>query len=113
MGRRMGLATLAVLRAVASGRRYGFEIMDVTDQPSGTVYPALSRLEDLGYVRSRWEDAARAHAEKRPPRRYYQITGSGEEALEEALAWLQASETGTAGSLPREEELTPEGSTEG
>ena len=38
---------LFVLQALAQGYRFGFDIMDVTRLPSGTVYPALRRLETL------------------------------------------------------------------
>jgi DNA-binding PadR family transcriptional regulator len=79
-----------VLHAIATGVRYGFDIMDRTDLPSGTVYPALSRLERDGFVRSHWEDPVKAHGDRRPPRRYYRITPHGERALEEALARFQA-----------------------
>ncbi len=60
--------------------------------PSGTVYPALNRLERNGFLKSRWETAAVAHGEKRPPRRYYRITASGAEALDEALSLLKRLE---------------------
>ncbi len=66
--------------------------MDATGLPSGTVYPALSRLERSGHLRSRWEDAELAHREKRPPRRYYTITASGAEALDESLSLLRSLE---------------------
>jgi PadR family transcriptional regulator, regulatory protein PadR len=84
--RPMGYATLHVLQAIASGYVYGFDVMDATGLPSGTVYPILSKLEDSGFVKSRWEDARAAHLEKRPPRRSYEITGSGREALNETVA---------------------------
>ena len=47
MGRLFSLtyATASVLLAVRSGQRYGFEIMDATGLPDGTVYPILRRLE--------------------------------------------------------------------
>jgi DNA-binding MarR family transcriptional regulator len=51
-GRPLSYAAVSVLHAVASGVRYGFDIMDRTALPSGTVYPALSRLERDGYVRT-------------------------------------------------------------
>jgi PadR family transcriptional regulator PadR len=41
----------------------------------GTLYKALSRLEDFGLLTSRWEDAA--VAEGRPRRRLYELTGEG------------------------------------
>ena len=72
---------VAVLKAIADGTRYGFDIMDATGLPSGTVYPVLGRLERQKLVRSRWEAASRAHREKRPARRYYEATAAGARAL--------------------------------
>jgi DNA-binding PadR family transcriptional regulator len=74
-----------VLHALARGHRYGFDLVEQTGLTSGTVYPALERLERLDLARSRWEDAAIAHAEKRPPRRYFEITGEGKAELVSAL----------------------------
>jgi len=83
--RPLGYATLQILQAIAAGYVYGFDIMDVTGLPSGTVYPILSKLEDSGLVKSRWEDARIAKREKRPARRTYVITGDGREAVRETL----------------------------
>ena len=77
----LSLAAIAVLSAVSRSVRYGFDIMDATELPSGTVYPVLGRLERDGYVRSKWEAQSVAQREKRPPRRYYEITASGSRAL--------------------------------
>jgi PadR family transcriptional regulator PadR len=77
----LSLSALAVLGAVSRNVRYGFDIMDATELPSGTVYPVLGRLERDGYVRSKLESQAVAQREKRPPRRYYEITASGSRAL--------------------------------
>ena len=84
--KRLGLGTIAILQALEGNRRFGFDIMDQTGLTSGTVYPALERLEELGYVRSRWEDEALAHKEARPARRYFEITAQGSRALVEGLA---------------------------
>ena len=89
MPRSAGLAALRVLQAVASGLEYGFDIIEATGLPSGTVYPALSRHERDGYVRSFWEDPVKAHRERRPPRRYYRLTPPGQRALQQALADLR------------------------
>jgi DNA-binding PadR family transcriptional regulator len=88
--RRLSLTTVGVLQAVASGFEYGFDVIDATGLPSGTVYPALGRLERDGYVRSAWEDEAAAHAEGRPARRYYRVTASGQRALAEAREQVRA-----------------------
>jgi PadR family transcriptional regulator len=88
MPKGMGLAALRVLQAIAAGAEYGFDIIDVTRLPSGTVYPALSRHERDGYVKSSWEDAGKARRDGRPARRYYRITAEGRRAVEAALADL-------------------------
>ena len=82
---RLGLGTVAILQALERGRRFGFDIMDATGLTSGTVYPALERLEELGHVRSKWENEAAAHREGRPARRYFEITAAGGRALTESL----------------------------
>ena len=90
MPRSISYAAASVLHAVGAGVRYGFDIMDRTRLPSGTVYPALSRLERDGLVKSHWEDLKKAHGDRRPPRRYYRITPQGERALAEALERFHA-----------------------
>ena len=88
MGKGLGLAALKVLQAIAGGCEYGFDIIDATGLASGTVYPALSRHERDGLVRSSWEDSAKAFKDGRPPRRYYAITAEGRRAIDAALADL-------------------------
>jgi PadR family transcriptional regulator len=83
--RYLSVAALSVLQAVANRFEYGFDIIDATGLPSGTVYPALSRFERDGYVKSAWEDERRAHREGRPARRYYRITAVGTRVLNETL----------------------------
>lgn len=81
---RMTYLTGVVLEAIAAGHRYGFDIMDATGIPDGTVYPALRRLERAGMLEAHWEDDAVAAEGQRPPRRYYRLTPEGAEALERA-----------------------------
>ena len=84
--------TALVLQALARGFHYGFDIMDATGLPSGTVYPILRRLDREGLLTSAWEKAATAQREQRPPRRYYDITPPGEEMLRDATARFRALE---------------------
>jgi DNA-binding PadR family transcriptional regulator len=77
--------TAAVLLAIRHGHRYGFDVMDATGLPDGTVYPILRRLERRGVLEAKWENEAKARAENRPPRRYYRLTPQGEESLAEVL----------------------------
>jgi len=83
---RLTYLTGVVLHAIASGHRYGFDIMDATGIPDGTVYPALRRLEAAGLLDARWEDAEAAAALSRPPRKYYRLSADGVVAYETALA---------------------------
>jgi len=71
-----------ILHAIAVGYRYGFSIMESTGLPSGTVYPALRRLEAEGLIRSQWEAEAIAEKEQRPPRKYYKTTAAARPVLE-------------------------------
>lgn len=81
---RITYPTAIVLLAVSRGFRHGFDIIDASGLKSGTVYPILRRLEDAGMVRARWEPVTNARDAGRPPRRYYQLTGAGTEALASA-----------------------------
>jgi PadR family transcriptional regulator PadR len=83
-------ATTAVLHAIADGTRHGFEIMAATGLPSGTVYPILDRLNRDRLVRARWESAALAQRDKRPPRRYYEINAAGRRVLAHAVEYYRA-----------------------
>ena len=72
-----------ILRAIAAGPVYvyGFRVMEITNLASGTVYPAMRRLERDGLVQSHWEQQSIADAEQRPPRKYYTLTPSGRAIL--------------------------------
>lgn len=78
--------TAAVLLAIRAGHRYGFDLMDATGLPNGTVYPLLRRLERRGVLEGAWEQGEAAKAEQRPPRRYYRLTVQGEAFMGEIAA---------------------------
>jgi PadR family transcriptional regulator, regulatory protein PadR len=81
---RLTYPTALVLQALLDGHHHGFDIMEATGLPSGTVYPILRRLDAEGCVRSRWEKHAVAQKEQRPPRRYYELTTGGRRMAGEA-----------------------------
>ena len=56
-----------ILQAIHAGQIYGFSVMQMTGLPSGTVYPAMRRLERDGLIVSKWEQQSIADAEQRPP----------------------------------------------
>jgi DNA-binding PadR family transcriptional regulator len=82
---RLSRAAVAVLHALAHGHRHGFDIIATSGLTSATVYPTLGKLEELGLVTSTWESAVAARAEKRPPRRNYDLRPAGRRALAEEL----------------------------
>lgn len=73
-----------ILQAIEAGHVYGLSIIDATGLPSGTVYPALRRLQRDALVQSFWEAQKSAVAEQRPLRKYYKLTRSGNARLESA-----------------------------
>ncbi len=72
-----------LLAALEPGPLHGYGVLERLrtgsdgriDLPTGTVYPALHRLERAGLVRSRWSDASGRR------RRSYELTADGVEAL--------------------------------
>lgn len=90
----MTLATQAVLRVMLddpSASRYGFDIAREAGMATGSLYPILARLEQIGWLESYWEDQT-PETEGRPRRRYYRLTDDGavaaHSALQEALRRL-------------------------
>ncbi|MFF3614839.1 PadR family transcriptional regulator [Streptomyces sp. NPDC002580] len=86
---RMTLQTQLVLRALLvdpARQRYGLELCESAGLSSGTIYPILARLEQAGWVDSRWEDPSVHEEGGRPRRRFYRMTEDGAEAARLALA---------------------------
>ncbi len=77
---RLSHTAALILKALSLGHGFGLEIMDITGLPSGTVYPALRRLERDRLVESKWEPDTEATAAGRPARRYYEVTAAGKAA---------------------------------
>ena len=80
---RLSHTSALILQTISHGYRYGFDIMDVTGLPSGTVYPALRRLERDQLIQSKWE--SEALVKDRPPRKNYRVTRLGSDALAGAV----------------------------
>jgi len=88
-----GTLGLLILKALAAGERHGYGIVrwiqDVTGEvvviEEGSLYPALRRLEDRGFVESRW-----GLSENNRRARYYAITGAGRQHLHaDASTWMR------------------------
>ena len=79
---RLSHTAAMILQAIHCGYIYGYNLMETTGLPSGTVYPALRRLERDGLIRSQRERQSIADAEQRPARKYYKLTPAGNTALQ-------------------------------
>lgn len=82
-----GSVQLLLLAMLVKGDKYGLEITKELrelsggyfDLKEGTLYPALRRLEQRGFVESHWVEK-----ESGMPRKYYKLTGKGLTAFREA-----------------------------
>ena len=84
---RMTLQTLKVLKVLLDRptmQQYGLQISKRTGLAVGSLYPILGRLERAGWLDSEWERSD-VHAEGRPRRRYYRLTGDGAERARQAI----------------------------
>lgn len=63
---------------------YGLQLASEAALKSGSVYVVLARLEQAGWLSSRWEEINPA-VEGRPRRRLYKLTGEGLRAATQAM----------------------------
>jgi PadR family transcriptional regulator PadR len=85
-----GFLDLCLLALLSKGADYGFGLAQRLAQaglgevPGGTLYPALLRLEQQGWVSATW-----AASETGPRRKYYALTPEGSAVLErDAAGWV-------------------------
>ena len=103
-GPRMTLPTQLVLRALLedpSQEFYGLQVCARAGLPSGTIHPILARLENWGWLESRWEAADTALEDGRPRRRYYRLNPDGAERARLALAKATVPLSNLPGLQPR------------
>jgi len=83
-----------LLAVLESGPRHGYAVMEAlrvrsdgqVDLPTGTVYPALHRLERAGLIRATWSEGGGRR------RRVYELTPAGRRALDtERMTWREFS----------------------
>ena len=92
-----GTLSLLVLRTLASNKRlHGYAITthiqrvstDLLRVEEGSLYPALHRMEQLGWLRSEW-----GMTEKKREARFYSLTARGQKQLEqEQESWNRLTE---------------------
>lgn len=74
--------------AAADSPVWGKQIIHLTELQSGSVYPALARLERARWVESYWEKPGAGLG--RPARHYYKITKKGRFRLKDEIERLEA-----------------------
>ena len=86
MRRTHALIQMAIaLLDVPTGRHWGYQLSKASGVRSGVLYPILTRMVQEGWLTTRWEDPSTIE-ERRPPRRYYELTNQGRLALGGVLA---------------------------
>jgi transcriptional regulator len=90
-----GTLDLLILKTIASGPAHGWGIAkrilqrsgDVLSVGQGSLYPALHRLEQQGWVTAEWKDSDLGRSAK-----YYSLTREGKKRLEHELkSWKRLS----------------------
>jgi PadR family transcriptional regulator PadR len=76
---------LQVFLSDPDATRWGYELLKLSGVKRSTLYPALTRLEDAGWIEGKWENVDE-EAEGRPARRYYRLTLEGSRCADEAVA---------------------------
>jgi PadR family transcriptional regulator PadR len=79
---RKGILEFCILSILNNHEAYPSEILDQLKQAKlivveGTLYPLLTRLENIELLTYRWEESTSG-----PPRKYYSITEDGKSTLE-------------------------------
>ncbi|MEV0364872.1 helix-turn-helix transcriptional regulator [Nocardia fusca] len=64
------------LLAEPDARHWGYDLGRRSGIRSGVLYPILARMLREGWLTDGWEDPA-TRTERRPPRRYYELTEHG------------------------------------
>ncbi|WP_078544987.1 PadR family transcriptional regulator [Litchfieldia alkalitelluris] len=88
-----GSTSLILLQLLTEKDMYGYEIVKEMEKRSGhvlqvkegTLYPALHKLEKQEYIESYW-----CETEKGPARKYYKITNTGKEILQQKTSEWQS-----------------------
>jgi PadR family transcriptional regulator PadR len=81
-----GTLDMLVLRTLVLGPAHGHQIAkhiqrttdDLLQVEHGSLYPALHRLEDRGWLEARWEPAAK---DSKREFKYYRLTPAGQKQL--------------------------------
>jgi transcriptional regulator len=103
-----GTLALMVLKTLESmGPQHGYGLARRIEQTSGdllqlnygTLYPALLKLEQEGYIRSHW-----GNSENNRRAKFYELTKAGQRQVRKAAAqWEQATEILSRFLTPAEE----------
>jgi transcriptional regulator len=92
------LATLGELHGYGIARRIEQVSGDLLELNQGTIYPALLKLEQMGWIRTRWSTSENNRRAK-----YYSITRTGRKQLAiEEEEWRRTSAIVTRFLAPAE-----------
>ncbi|KAA3436693.1 PadR family transcriptional regulator [Rufibacter hautae] len=93
---RKGILEYCILEIIARGEAYASDMLEELTAAKmivveGTLYPLLTRLKNAGLLDYSWVESTSG-----PPRKYYKLTATGTEFLEQLrLTWLELVDSTT------------------
>ncbi|KAA9327199.1 PadR family transcriptional regulator [Hymenobacter busanensis] len=91
---RKGILEFCILEIIARGEVYASDMLEELTAArmlvvDGTLYPLLTRLKNAGLLDYTWKESSSG-----PPRKYYTLTGIGQEFLHELrLTWEEIEDS--------------------
>jgi PadR family transcriptional regulator PadR len=97
-----GTLDMLILKAISLGPLHGYGVLlriqqmskDVLTIQQGSLYPALYRLEDQGFITSTWGES-----ENKRRAKFYRLTVTGRRRLQKEAAYWDRLSTAIAGIM--------------
>lgn len=85
---RIDIESAILMKSIDAGHNYALDLRRMTGMGMMKVYRKLDRLEKAGFIKSTWKEQGPL-PERRGPRTYYEVTGSGRQALKTVVKQSQ------------------------
>lgn len=91
---RKGILEFCIMHIISRGEVYASDMLDELTSAKimvveGTLYPLLTRLKNSGLLDYKWVESSSG-----PPRKYYILTDTGKQFLEEMQkTWIELSDS--------------------
>lgn len=92
------IAVLFTLAERAPQQSHGYDLCQALDLKAGTVYPLLKRLDERGFVETRWEQDP---PQGRPARHLYRLSTAGADLVAELREQGAVADRAATATPPR------------